>query len=394
MTTVLTAKKQSKYYHMESQNFIYRVGIVQRLLPHYRLPFFQELRNFLALRNVKLDLIYGQGNLNDKAKKDQDHLHWGIKLKNFYLPFNLVYQPCLYRLKKYDIVIIEQANILLINYYLLLKKNFTRQKVAFWGHGCNMQASRNSMANKFKALYSTKVDWWFAYTKGTKKVIISAGFPGERVTVVQNSINTDDLIKAKHTFSAEDIQTVRRQFGLHNCKVGLYCGGMYKEKRLNFLLDACKCIKQYMPSFQMIFIGDGPDFFILKQASNKKKWIHFIGPKFGYAKVKYYLMSDIILNPGAVGLSIIDTFVLERPLVTTRMPYHGPEIEYLRPNTNGVLSDNSLEAFSKAAINLFSDDDLLHRLKKGCRESASDYTMKKMVNNFGDGILSCLRCSK
>ncbi len=380
---------------MEFKNYIHRVAIVQRVLPHYRLPFFQELRDFLVLRNVKLDLIYGQGNLKDKAKKDQDHLYWGVKLKNFYLPFNFVYQPCLYRLKKYDIVIIEQANKLLINYYLLLKKDVTWQKIAFWGHGRNMQASRNSMSNKFKALCSKKVDWWFAYTRGTKKAITNTGFPGERITVVQNSINTDDLIKAKNTFSAEDIQAARRQYGLHNCKVGLYCGGMYKEKRLIFLLDACNRIKQHVPSFQMIFIGDGPDSFIVKQAANEKKWIHYIGPKFGNTKVKYYLMSDIVLNPGAVGLSIIDSFVLECPLITTRMPsYHGPEIEYLRPDVNGILSDNSLEAFSKAAINLLNDDDLFNILKKGCRKSASNYTMEKMVNNFGNGILDCLQYSK
>ena len=224
---------------MESKYFIHRVGIVQRLLPHYRLPFFQELRNFLALRNVKLDLIYGQGNLNDKAKKDQDHLHWGIKLKNFYLPFNLVYQPCLYRLKKYDMVIIEQANILLINYYLLLKKNFTRQKVAFWGHGRNYQDNQDSLNNKIKKLYINRVDWWFAYTNKVKDFIVKSGFPKERVTVVQNAIDSGNLIRITESISSQEIESLRSQYGLQNCFVGLFCGGMYKEKRIDFLLDAC-----------------------------------------------------------------------------------------------------------------------------------------------------------
>lgn len=391
MTTVLTAKKQSKYYHMESKNFIHRVGIVQRLLPHYRLPFFQELRNFLALRNVKLDLIYGQGNLNDKAKKDQNHLHWGIKLKNFYLPFNFIYQPCLYRLKKYDIVIIEQANKLLINYYLLLKKNFTRQKVAFWGHGRNYQDNQNSLNNKIKKLYINRVDWWFAYTNKVKDFIVKSGFPKERVTVVQNAIDSGNLIRITESISSQEIESLRSQYSLQNCFVGLFCGGMYKEKRIDFLLDACNQVKKKIPNFCMLFIGGGLDSQLVKNASEKESWIHYLGPQFGKDKVKYFLIADVCLNPGLVGLGILDTFALEAPLITTEYQYHSPEIDYLKTNVNGIISRNSLEDFSSTVVDVLQDKKLLLKLKMGCKESASVYTMKRMVDNFGKGILTCLQ---
>ena len=52
--------------------------------------------------------------------------------------------------------------------------------------------------------------------------------------------------------------------------VGLYCGGMYKEKRLDFLLESCKIVKQNIPNFEMIFIGAGPESNKIKECCKQK----------------------------------------------------------------------------------------------------------------------------
>ena len=45
---------------------------------------------------------------------------------------------------KSDLVIVEQANKLLINYILIVLRRFTKIKFAFWGHGINLRTNPNS----------------------------------------------------------------------------------------------------------------------------------------------------------------------------------------------------------------------------------------------------------
>jgi glycosyltransferase involved in cell wall biosynthesis len=157
------------------------------------------------------------------------------------------------------------------------------------------------------------------------------------------------------------------------------------------LLEACFAIRRNFPNFELIVIGSGPEEGKLLAAASKAPWIHYVGPKFGDDRVPYFLVSDVCLIPGAVGLAIIDGFVFEVPLVTTRFPYHGPEVGYLKSGLNGLMTENTLESYVAGVKDLIADPARLARLKEGCREAASVYTIQAMVENFADGIAACLR---
>ena len=40
--------------------FVLKVTIIQRILPHYRIPFFEALHRELGHAGIELQLIYGQ----------------------------------------------------------------------------------------------------------------------------------------------------------------------------------------------------------------------------------------------------------------------------------------------------------------------------------------------
>jgi glycosyltransferase involved in cell wall biosynthesis len=91
-----------------------------------------------------------------------------------------------------------------------------------------------------------------------------------------------------------------------------------------------------------------------------------------------------------VGLTILDAFALEAPLVTTRLSDHGPEIEYLIQGRNGIMTENSLEAYVAGAVRVLTSPELRDHLKEGCRESAAHYTLQNMVRNFQRGVHGAL----
>ena len=116
----------------------------------------------------------------------------------------LVWQPCSPReFESADLVIVEHANRLLLNYRLLAARGEGR-RVAFWGHGANFQApAEHAGKDGLKRNLARTADWWFAYTNGGARLVESYGYPRDRVTVVNNSIDSRGIADAIARLSDE-----------------------------------------------------------------------------------------------------------------------------------------------------------------------------------------------
>ena len=167
---------------------------------------------------------------------------------------------------------------------------------------------------------------------------------------------------------------------------------MYRDKRLAFLLEACGLIRQWVPDFEMIFIGAGVDAGLVTQAAMRHSWIKYIGPKFDREKVPYFMLSKLLLMPGVVGLGVVDAFALAVPLVTTAVAGHGPEIGYLDDGTNGVVVQQAHNpaAYAGTVRELLRDEERRQLLVAGCRAAADIYTVENMVERFVIGVRQAL----
>jgi glycosyltransferase involved in cell wall biosynthesis len=188
------------------------------------------------------------------------------------------------------------------------------------------------------------------------------------------------------------LEHIKRKLCIKGKRVCIDTGGMYPEKRLNFLLNACDKIKDMVPDFEMIFIGAGPDDGKIKTAAKKVEWIHYPGPKFNDEKVPYFMMSKLFLMPGLVGLAVLDSFALETPLVTTDLPYHSPEIDYVVDGVSGVIVREPYDSSVYAArvSYLLKNDKAREKLVSGCRAARGKYTIEEMVKRFAEGIMKAL----
>lgn len=374
-----------------------KVIIIYRNIPQYRAKFYWQLIISLKSFGIDLDIVYGKS-IND-LKKDEVDLKQGIFIQNRYFSFfglELIWQPCLKYTKNADLVIVEQANKLLINYILILKRKRlmhidSRTKLAFWGHGRNFQGNRNSLKEKIKKSMIDKCDWWFAYTQGVKDYLIKNKYPEEKITVVQNAIDTVWSRREYNKVSLEEIDTAKKKLNIESENTGIYCGGIYSQKRIDFLLNSADLIKKTIKDFNLIIIGAGPESRKIEYAASERPWLHYLGPKFNVDKIPYFKMAKIHLMPGLVGLAILDSFALRTPLITTGIPSHSPEIEYLENYKNGIITEDSLVLYSKAVIEVLSNENLYEKLLKGCDISYKKYTLEKMVDNFSKGILDCLK---
>lgn len=371
-----------------------RVVIVQRILPHYRVPFFDSLDRALGRFGTELRVIFGRERLGTVPISVEGEWPWAIPIRNRYLTvgrFEIVWQPCIGLIKDQDFVIVEQATRLLINYWLTLRRRIWAQRVAYWGHGGRVFSPGKAAAPKgIRRMLAMRADWWFAYTSLSAEAIRLAGFPESRISVVDNAIDIGALRAAVALTTERDLQCLRNSTGITGRNVAAFCGGMYPDKKLDFLIDSCEQIRRRIPDFEMLFIGSGPEQHKIEAACSRNEWMRLIGPTFGKDLARYLMLSKILLMPGAVGLVILDSFAASCPLITTTDGRHGPEIAYLVDGQNGLITSPSNGAYVETVCAVLSNDQLLDALRSGCRESGTMYSIDRMVQQFVSGISACM----
>ena len=373
------------------------VAVLYKSLPAYRLEFFDQLRDTLLVDGVTLDLIHGDAVGADTSKSDARTLPWATHASNRVASVRgrpLVWQPALAAAMRHDLVVVEQASKLLINYPLLaISRSPWGPRLAFWGHGANLQthtASRLSEALKRK--YSRLPYWWFAYTEGSKSRVAELGFAPDRITVVQNSIDTAGLQSQISDVQEHELEGMRERLRLVRGRVGLFLGSLYPEKRLDFLVQSATAARRADPLFSLLIGGDGPARGDVEEAISGIPFIHYLGRLDGAERARTLAVSDVMLMPGLVGLGILDAFAAGLPLMTTGIDYHSPEIEYLTHGRNGLILPHnaSPDEFGQSIAELMADRKRMTSLTAASRRDASRYTTEAMVTRFRDGVLRAI----
>ncbi len=373
-----------------------QVVILYKYVPQYRQAFFNLLRVKLAEGNVALKLIHGDPSPREALKNDAVYPAWAKHIKNYLLAVGpertLVYQPVLTLSCRADLVIVEQANRLIVNLLLVACNKLGLCRLAYWGHGKNFQVEEPFLVRNLKSFLARNVQWWFAYNVSSASIVQALGFPADRITHVMNTIDNGALKRDLDSIADSELNEFRALYGLTGADVCIYVGGMYDLKRLDFLLEASCAIKERLPSFQLMFVGSGDEQQRVEEFVTKHDWCLFHGACFGREKALRLKSAELILMPGLVGLAIVDSFVAKVPIVTTDVVFHSPEIEYLRSGHNGVMVSpaDDVSTYAAAVVGLLTDDEARERLREGCAEAAGMYSMENMVDRFAQGVHKAL----
>lgn len=372
------------------------VAIVQYRLLHYRQPLFERLRERCAERNIELRLVHGQPSRSEASRNDVGSLPWADVVRNRYVRVggkDLLWQPIPAGLRRADLVVLMQENRILSNYPKLFRWGVPAgQRVAYWGHGRNFQSDApDGVRERWKNWLRNRVDWWFAYTDMSRRIVVDGGYPAERVTVLDNAIDNDGFRADLAAVGYERLQALRVQIGAAaGAPVGLYCGSLYPDKRLDLLVAAGDLIQRALPGFRLVVAGDGPSRDALLDAAATRPWLHWAGVQRGAHKAAWFRLADCYMSPGAVGLHVLDAFCAGLPMITTDSALHGPEIAYLESGRNGFVVAADPGEFADACLQLLSDARRRADIRVAATADAQRYTLDAMVERFVSGIERCL----
>ena len=150
-----------------------------------------------------------------------------------------------------------------------------------------------------------------------------------------------------------------------------------------------------MPNSFYIVIGDGEDLInVKKYAKNLKieKNVIFAGAIYEEINLApYFLISDIFLYPGYIGLSLVHAQWYGLPVITHNNHLrHAPEFSLLIDNFNSIqyIEHNQNDLNNKLYL-LFKDRDKIDAMKKNSiKHVQQNWTFSNSVKNYINAIKS------
>ncbi|SDP36488.1 Glycosyltransferase involved in cell wall bisynthesis [Microbacterium testaceum StLB037] len=369
-----------------------RVVIVQEYVPHYRAPLFNQMVESGRARGIEIVIAAGKPSGTLAARSDGVHVSGERSISQ--LELNLAGRRLTMRrlarvLSDADFVVLEQARRNL-DAYMLLGRRRRRFPVALWGHGRDYTQDVGALSERLRLWMTSRADWFFAYTEGGKKAVVAEGYPRERVTVLENAVDTSELSEGVTGLTEDEKAEFAGQYGLTDA-TALYIGGLDESKRLDFLLESAVAVHAKVPEFRLLIAGSGERESDVAAFAANHSWCVYLGQVHGKRKWTALALSQALLVPGRVGLVAVDSFAAGVPIVTTDWPWHAPEFEYLIPDVNAIVTGNSIDMYADGVLRILTDHSMRERLKQDTLGYAGTYSVEKMAERYIDGIEEWIR---
>jgi glycosyltransferase involved in cell wall biosynthesis len=353
-----------------SPRFPGRLALQQRVLPNYRVPFFDLLAQscgsmslFAGIPRASESIVGGELQIAQYQPAQNIHLFGGA--------FYLCYQRGLIAwLEAWnpDALIVE-ANPRYLATPSAIKWMHGRGKpVIGWGLGAPplsgplagfRQTRRIHFLSQFDALIS--------YSQRGAGEYAALGFPRQKIFVAHNAVSPKPAAKPKDRPLTIDRLTI------------LFVGRLQARKRVDALIRACAEINQ---NLRLVIAGDGPERQNLESlAKQVYPSAEFIGARHGAELKPYFAEADLFVLPGTGGLAVQEAMSHGLPIIVAKGD--GTQDDLVRENNGWQIAPENYEALLAALKDAISD---LPRLRKMGNEShrivSEEINLEAMVDVF------------
>lgn len=358
------------------KKFPHRLGLQQRVLPSYRVPFF----DLLAESCESMSLFAGQARPVEMIAGGRPQIAAYHEAKNMHL-FNGAFYLCHQQnfiswLEKWNPhTLIVEANPRYLATSPAVNWMHTRgRKVIGWGLGSPplsgplagfRQKSRISFLRKFDAL--------LAYSQRGADEYAALGFPREKIFVAHNSV------------SPKPITSYQVPISHHHPPSILFVGRLQARKRVDHLLRACAEMESKP---RLMIVGDGPERAALESLAREVyPSAEFIGAKHGADLKPYFEQSDLFVLPGTGGLAVQEAMSYGLPVIVAKGD--GTQDDLVRDGNGWQIQPEKYDALVSTMKTALSD---MARLQKMGAESfrivSEEINIQKMAEVFVDALNS------
>jgi glycosyltransferase involved in cell wall biosynthesis len=343
-----------------------RLALQQRVLPSYRVPFFDLLAQHCE---GGMSLFAGQARPEETISSGRTQVAEYREAKNIHLfvgAFYLCYQQGLIDwLEEWnpDALIVE-ANPRYLSTPAAVRWMHKRgRKVLGWGLG---SPPVDGMRKGRRFAFIDQFDGMISYSQRGAEEYAALGFPREKIFVAHNSV------------SLAPTSNVNRQ-KLNTKPVILFVGRLQARKRVDSLLRACAEMESKP---RLIIAGDGPERVALETlAKETYPSTEFIGAKHGVELKSYFEQADLFVLPGTGGLAVQEAMSYGLPVIVAKGD--GTQDDLVRENNGWQIPPEDYNALVFTMKNALSDMERLREMgKESLRIVAEEINIQKMVEAF------------
>lgn len=351
-------------------NFKGKLGLQQRVLPGYRVPFF----DLLASRcEGGMSLLAGQSRPEEmiadgetqtrpehgrrvakRAMADNLHLFGG----SFYFCYQRGFIDWLNHWNP-DALIMEANPRYLASPSAVSWMRKRGRRVLGWGLGAPKQSG---LWKRFIGQF----DGMIAYSQRGAEEYAALGFPREKIFVAHNSVSPAPE-KPDDKPLTIDHATI------------LFVGRLQARKRVDSLLRACAEMESKP---HLLIVGDGPEREALQTLAKEAcPSAEFIGAKHGAELKPYFQQADLFVLPGTGGLAVQEAMSYGLPVVVAKGD--GTQDDLVREANGWQIEPENYDALVAAIKNALSDTARLREMgKESFRIVLEEINIEKMVDAF------------
>jgi glycosyltransferase involved in cell wall biosynthesis len=360
--------------------FPYRLGLQQRVLPSYRVPFFDLLAShceggmslFAGMPRPIEMITSGQTQIAKLKRADNIHLFGGA----FYLCYQRNFINWLEEWNP-DALIME-ANLRYLSTPSAVRWMHKRgRKVIGWGLGSHFNSFAMNrgeiIENELKKVFLSQFDGMISYSQRGADEYAAIGFPREKIFVAHNSVSPAPSQMPEDRPLTVDSATI------------LFVGRLQARKRVDYLLRACAELESKP---RLIIVGDGSERESLeKLAKNIYPSAEFIGSKHGAELKPYFTQADLFILPGTGGLAVQEAMSYGLPVIVAKGD--GTQDDLVREENGWQIQPENYDALVATMKNALSDIARLREMgKESYRIVFEEINIQKMVDVFVEALNS------
>jgi glycosyltransferase involved in cell wall biosynthesis len=362
-----------------SARFGGRLGLQQRVLPGYRVPFFDMLAEACA---GGVSVFAGQPRAHEGIDEGRLQMAGQVKARNIHIlsgPLYLCEQRGLPEwLAAWDpAVLIVEANPRYLATASAVRWMHERERpVIGWGLGA--PAPRGAFSRLWQSIrgrFLQQFDALIAYSQRGAAEYAETGFPRDQIFVATNAAVAGPTGSPPSQRKATSEQP-------HI----LFVGRLQRRKRVDLLLRACA--EMPPPGPQLAIVGDGPERKTLETLARQIfPSAEFAGRRHGEELTPYFEGADLLVLPGTGGLAVQEAMSYGLPVIVARGD--GTQDDLVRSENGWQVPPEDYAALVAAVKAAISDVPRLRKMGQESRRIVSEeINLEKMVESFLRAIRS------
>jgi glycosyltransferase involved in cell wall biosynthesis len=247
-----------------------------------------------------------------------------------------------------------------------------------------------------------RLRWWrvfdyiLVYTDEEARFLSKSGFGNKTVVGINNGLDQTKIEAVKSYWGPDQLPEWQQQQGITEQTILLSSARLESKNRFDLVIQALPGLIQQFPNLLWCVIGDGRLRYNLEELAAEmgvNDHIRWLGAMYDEEMVApWFLSSQLLIHPGAIGLTLLHAFGYGLPVVThNNLKNQMPEIVAFEEGINGLLFEEAnVDSLCQQIERLLTDESARQQFGENALQVArTSYNSQVMTERFVQIVKAC-----